>query len=91
MAGGHSGWWAQWLLGTVAANNADGMKLETASKLFVLLLASEAIYTDIGTIGIYIYINPETCMVGVDLYIATWLMKLIASKQKLWNMVMLFG
>ena len=47
------------------------MKLETASKLFVLLLASEAIYTDIGTIGIYIYINPETCMVGVDLYIAT--------------------
>ena len=69
------------------------MKLETATRLFVLLLASETIYTDIGTIGIYIYIyiNPETCMVGVDLYIATWLMKLIASKQKLWNMVMLFG
>ena len=55
VAGGHSGWWAQWLLGTGAANHADGMKLETASKLFVLLLASEAIYTDIGTIGIYIY------------------------------------
>ena len=67
------------------------MKLETATRLFVLLLASETIYTDIGTIGIYIYINPETCMVGVDLYIATWLMKLIASKQKFWNMVMLFG
>ena len=30
-------------------------------------------------------------MVGVDLYIATWLMNLIASKQKFWNMVMLFG
>ena len=67
------------------------MKLETATRLFVLLLASETIYTDIGTIGIYIYINPETCMVGVDLYIATWLMNLIASKQKFWNMVMLFG
>ena len=69
------------------------MKLETATRLFVLLLASETIYTDIGTIGIYIYIhiNPETCMVGVDLYIATWLMKLIVSKQKFWNMVMLFG
>ena len=69
------------------------MKLETATRLFVLLLASETIYTDIGTIGIYIYIyiNLETCMVGVDLYIATWLMNLIASKQKFWNMVMLFG
>ena len=69
------------------------MKLETATRLFVLLLASETTYTDIGTIGIYIYIyiNLETCMVGVDLYIATWLMNLIASKQKFWNMVMLFG
>ena len=64
VAGGHSGWWAQWLLGTVAANNADGMKLETASKLFVLLLASEAIYTDIGTIGIYIYIHKSRNMYG---------------------------
>ena len=25
VAGGHSGWWAQWLLGTVAANHADGI------------------------------------------------------------------
>ena len=40
------------------------MKLETATRLFVLLLASETTYTDIGTIGIYIYTHKSRNMYG---------------------------